>query len=148
MFTYAGGAETLHALARTHYGRCVADPLLSRVFGTEPHPAHVDRLADWLGEVLGGPDRYTRLHGGHHALLRKHAGRGITEEERQRFVEIFFESADEVGLPPHPVFRKRLREYIDWGTGIALEVSYQATVGDTDEPVPVWGWGEAGPPVG
>ena len=146
MFAYAGGAEALQALAETHYGRCVTDPLLSEVFGSEAHPDHVARLADWLGEVLGGPDRYTQLHGGHHALLRQHAGRGITEEQRRRFVEIFLESADAVGLPDHPVFRTRLREYLDWGTGIAKDVSQSSEVLETDEPVPVWGWGAAGPP--
>jgi hemoglobin len=146
MFAYAGGAPALQALAETHYGRCVSDPLLMQVFGTEPHRDHVVRLADWLGEVLRGPDRYTRLHGGHSALLRRHAGRGITEEQRQRFVEIFFESADDVGLPANPVFRTRLREYLDWGTGIAVDVSQQASVADSHEPVPIWGWGPAGPP--
>lgn len=147
MFTYAGGADALRALAETHYGRCVTDPVLVEVFGSEAHPQHVERLADWLGEVLGGPDRYTRLHGGHHALLRQHAGRSITEEQRRRFVEIFLESADAVGLPGDPGFRTRLREYLEWGTGIAMDVSQQDEVGDTDEPVPVWGWGPAGPPA-
>jgi truncated hemoglobin YjbI len=146
MYEYAGGAAALQALAETHYGRCVTDPLLSQVFGPEAHPDHVVRLADWLGEVLGGPDSYTRLHGGHHALLRRHAGRGITEDQRRRFVEIFFESADAVGLSDNPVFRTRLREYVEWGTGIAKDVSQQAEVEESDEPVPVWGWGSAGPP--
>jgi hemoglobin len=147
MYEYAGGADALHALAETHYRRCVNDPLLSQVFGPEEHPDHVVRLADWLGEVFGGPDRYTRVHGGHHALLVRHAGRGITEEQRRRFVEIFFESADAVGLPDHPVFRQRLREYVEWGTAIALDVSQENEVGNTDEPVPVWGWGPAGAPA-
>ena len=146
MYEFAGGATALRSLAETHYGRCVTDPLLSQVFGDEAHPDHVVRLADWLGEVLGGPASYTELHGGHHALLRRHVGRGITEDQRRRFVEIFFESADAVGLPAHPVFRTRLREYVEWGTGIAKDVSQQATVEDSDEPVPVWDWGPAGPP--
>jgi hemoglobin len=146
MFAYAGGADALHAVAETHYGRCLTDPVLSEVFGAELHPEHVAHLADWLGEVLGGPDRYTRLHGGHHALLERHAGRQITETQRQRFVEVFLESADAVGLPDDPVFRTRLREYLEWGTGIAQEVSQRPDVPDTHEPVPLWGWGAAGPP--
>ena len=146
MFEYAGGDRALRALAETHYGRCLTDPVLSQVFGTDARPEHVAHLADWLGEVLGGPDRYTQLHGGHHALLLHHAGRGITEEQRQRFVEVFLESADAVGLPAHPVFRTRLREYLEWGTAIARDVSHEPTVPDTREPVPIWGWGAAGPP--
>jgi len=146
MFSHAGGDPALRALAKTHYDRCVTDPVLSEVFGTEPHPDHVEHLADWLGEVLGGPDRYTRLHGGHHQLLQRHAGRGITEEQRQRFVEVFLESADAVGLPADRVFRERLREYLEWGTAIARDVSQEAVAPDTHEPVPLWGWGAAGPP--
>jgi hemoglobin len=147
MFEYAGGAPAIRALAATHYGRCVTDPVLAQMFGDEPHPGHVVRLADWLGEVLGGPDAYTREHGGHNALLRQHAGRHITEEQRRRFVEVFFESADDIGLPDHPVFRERLREYVEWGTAIAKDVSQQDEVGHTSEPVPVWGWGPAGAPT-
>jgi hemoglobin len=147
MFEYAGGAPAIHALAATHYGRCVTDAVLAEVFGDESHPQHVVRLGDWLGEVLGGPDTYTRSHGGHNALLRQHAGRQITEEQRRRFIEIFFESADAVGLPDHPVFRQRLRQYVEWGTAIAKDVSQQDEVGHTDEPVPVWGWGPAGAPA-
>lgn len=146
MFEYAGGAPAIHALAATHYGRCVTDPILAEVFGDESHPQHVVRLSDWLGEVLGGPDTYTSSHGGHNALLRQHAGRRITEAQRQRFVEIFFESADSVGLPDNPVFRERLREYVEWGTAIALEVSQEDEVGETQEPVPIWGWGPEGAP--
>lgn len=147
MFEYAGGAPAIHALAATHYGRCVADPVLAEVFGDESHPHHVVRLSDWLGEVLGGPDTYTRSHGDHTALLRQHAGRGITEKQRQRFVEIFFESADSVGLPDNPVFRERLRAYVEWGTAIAVEVSQETEVESTQEPVPSWGWGAAGAPA-
>jgi hemoglobin len=146
MFEYAGGARALHALAETHYRRCLTDPVMSKVFGTDARPEHVAHLADWLGEVLGGPDQYTQLHGGHHALLLRHAGRGITEAQRQRFVEVFLESADAVGLPDHPVFRTRLHEYLEWGTAIARDVSHEPTVDDTREPVPIWGWGPAGAP--
>jgi truncated hemoglobin YjbI len=147
MFEYAGGAPALRALAETHYEACVTDPVLAEVFGAEAHPEHVAHLADWLGEVLGGPDRYTRLHGGHHALLLRHAGRGIAEDQRRRFVEVFLESADAVGLPANPVFRERLREYLEWGTAIARDVSQSPTVAETHEPVPIWGWGPAGAPA-
>lgn len=146
MFEYAGGAPAIQALAATHYGRCLSDPVLAEVFGDDQHPEHVGRLADWLAEVLGGPDAYTRQHGGHNALLRQHAGRHITEEQRRRFVEVFLEVADDVGLPDHPVFRDRLREYVEWGTAIARDVSQQDGVDPTSEPVPAWGWGPAGAP--
>ena len=101
---------------------------------------HVEHLAAWLGEVFGGPDSYTRELGGHGALLRHHANRSITEAQRQRFVEVFLEAADEAGLPNDERFRRRFREYIEWGSRIAVEISEPGADITTHEPVPRWGW--------
>src|SRR5262245_10169228 len=99
IFEHAGGADALHRLADAQYRRCLTDPVLIQVVGTQGRPGHVDHLAAWLGEVFGGPDFYTRDLGGHGALLRHHANRAITEEQRRRFVEAFLEAADEAELP-------------------------------------------------
>jgi hemoglobin len=90
--------------------------------------------------VFGGPDLYTRDFGGHGALLRHHAHLSITEAQRQRFVEIFLEAADEVALPSDERFRRRFREYIEWGSRIALEISQPGENITTGEPVPRWDW--------
>lgn len=116
------------------------------IFGVEGRPGHVEHLADWLTEVLGGPKAYTDQHGGHQALLRHHANRGIQERHRVRFVEAFMAAADEVGLPDNPAFRTRFREYLEWGSAIAKEVSQPGADTSSDDPVPVWDWGPAGPP--
>ena len=50
---------------------------------TEHHPTHV---AVWLGEVFGGPPRYTEQHGGYPHMLGKHRGRALTEKMRRRWV--------------------------------------------------------------
>jgi hemoglobin len=140
LFDHAGGAEALRRLADAQYRRCLTDPVLTPVFGTRGRPGHVDHLAAWLGEVFGGPDVYTRELGGHSALLRHHANLSITEEQRRRFVEVFMEAADEVGLPADERFRRRLREYLEWGSGIAVAVSQPGADVSSREPVPRWGW--------
>jgi len=140
LYAYAGGSDAMRRVAGAHYRRCLTDPVLSQVFGTTGHPEHVEHLADWLGEVLGGPKRYTELHGGHAALLAHHAGRSITEPQRARFVEAFLEAADEAGLPDEPRFRAALRDYLEWGTAIARDVSRPGADVSSDEPVPVWTW--------
>ena len=147
IYEYAGGAAALHRLAAAHYRRCLTDPTLGKVFGTEARPEHVDHLAAWLGEVFGGPSVYTDQLGGHGSLLRHHANLSITEEQRQRFVEVFFDAADEVGLPVNEVFRARLAEYLEWGTQIALAVSQPGADTTSSDPVPRWGWGNAGAPT-
>ena len=146
IYQYAGGADAMRRLATAQYDRCLHDPVLIEVFGTTPHPDHAEHLASWLGEVFGGPAIYTEQHGGHSGLLRHHGNLQITEPQRQRFVEVFMAAADEVGLPDAERFRTRLREYLDWGSAIAVEVSQPGAELSTDQPVPQWGWGEAGPP--
>lgn len=147
LYEVAGGRERLLALAVAQYRRCLSDPLLVEIFGTTSAPTHAEHLADWLSEVLGGPKLYTQKHGGHGALLRRHAGLAIQERHRTTFVEAFLAAADEVGLPEHPVFRTRLQEYLEWGSKIAEEVSQPGADTSSNQPVPVWGWGEAGPPA-
>lgn len=146
LYEYAGGHAALRRLAAAQYQRCVTDPDLVEIFGSKPRPDHVDHLADWLTEVLGGPKLYTAHHGGHQALLRHHAGLDIDERHRTRFVEVFLEAADEVGLPDHPTFRRRLHDYLVWGSKIAEDASQPGADTSSDQPVPVWDWGPAGPP--
>jgi hemoglobin len=62
-----------------------------------------------------------------------------------RFVDAFLESADEVGLSADPAFRRRLRAYLEWGSTIARDVSQPGADVTSDEPVPVWGWGDESP---
>lgn len=140
IFEHLGGADALRRLADAQYRRCLTDPVLTEVFGTRARPEHVDHLAAWLGEVFGGPDSYTRELGGHGALLRHHANRSITEAQRQRFVEVFLEAADEAGLPSDERFRRRFHEYIEWGSRIAMAISQPGVDVTTHQPVPRWGW--------
>jgi hemoglobin len=147
MYEFAGGAEVWRRVAAAQYRRCLTDPVLNQVFGTEGRPEHAAHLATWLSEVFGGPDDYTKELGGHGGLLRHHANLGITEPQRARFVEVFLEAADEVGLPADPRFRQRLAEYLEWGSAIALEVSQPGADVTSTDPVPRWDWGPAGAPT-
>lgn len=147
IYEYLGGDAPLLRLAAAQYGRCLSDPILTPVFGTDGRPGHVEHLAAWLGEVFGGPATYTERHGGHGGLLRHHANLQITDEQRRRFVEVFVEAADEVGLPDSPIFRKRFREYIEWGANIAQSVSQPGASVESDQPVPRWDWGPDGAPA-
>ena len=140
IFEHLGGADALRRLADAQYRRCLTDSVLIQVFGTEGRPGHVEHLAAWLGEVFGGSDFYTRELGGHGALLRHHANLAITEAQRQRFVEVFLQAADDAELPSDERFRRRFREYIEWGSRIAMAISQPDADITTHEPVPHWGW--------
>ena len=57
--------------------------MLAPVFAQMPHD-HPRHVATWLGEVFGGPRRYTDEHGGYPHMLAKHLNRALTEEQRRR----------------------------------------------------------------
>lgn len=139
IYEFVGGAETLDRLTSVFYDRVRADPLLAPVF-VNFTDEHARNVAIWLGEVFGGPPTFTAEHGGHHGLLIRHLGLGITEEQRARWADLMVECAGEV-LPADELLQRRFAEYIQWGTTIAREVSGPGQeVGDDPGAVPRWGW--------
>src|SRR4051812_7845654 len=76
LFEFAGGSPAFLALATAHHARCLADPELNHPFSHEDqHPQHVERLAAYWAEVLGGPPGYSTACGGdQHGVLAMHAG--------------------------------------------------------------------------
>ncbi|HCT75804.1 MAG TPA: oxidoreductase [Micromonosporaceae bacterium] len=147
IYEWAGGDEALQRLTSVFYGHVRKDPLLAPVFAgmDERHSQHV---ATWLAEVFGGPDAYTHEHGGHAHMASKHLGRGITEEQRRRWVGLLMDSADEVGLPSDPEFRAVFAYYIEWGTRMAIIYSGENPPPVSAAPVPKWEWGKTPPWIG
>ncbi len=144
LYDWAGGADAFERLTEAFYRQVREDDLIGPLFaGMDPrHPAYV---AIWLGEVFGGPDRYTRERGGYSHMLSQHIGRGITEPQRRRWVNLLLDAADEVGLPADPEFRAAFLGYIEWGTRLALANSQPGAIPVAHAPVPHWGWGVAPP---
>ncbi|QNS06550.1 group II truncated hemoglobin [Streptomyces xanthii] len=144
IFAWAGGAEAFGRLTEVFYGHVLRDPLLEPVFAgmDAGHPQHV---ALWLAEVFGGPSRYTDERGGHPHMTRRHLGRGITEAQRRRWVDLLLDSADEVGLPSDPEFRAVFVYYIEWGTRMALVYSGENPPPVDAADVPRWSWGQTPP---
>jgi hemoglobin len=140
MYEFAGGDPAFLALATAFHARCLEDPVLAHPFSHPGNPDHVARLADYWGEVLGGPPRYSTSHRGHSAMLEIHARQGADDELGRRFVRAFVQAADDAALPDDPVFREGLRAYMEWAVAEVLSYSPEDSVVDTDLPVPHWGW--------
>ena len=87
-FEHAGREDGLHRLEQIFYDSVLADPLLQPVFGSG-RPEHVDHLASFTAESFGGPDRFSREVGFAH-LIAVHRGLRITEDQRPRFVELYW----------------------------------------------------------
>lgn len=140
LYEYAGGDEAFLALATAHHARCVADPELNHPFSKDDlNPAHLERLAAYWGEVLGGPARYTALSADQTSLLLMHAGNGDMTDLGRRFVECFVLAADDAGLPADPEFRAALRSYMEWAVADVLAHEDRDAVPE-GIPVPRWSW--------
>jgi hemoglobin len=147
LYDWAGGLPALERLTRVFYEHVVADELIGPLFAhmDHDHPRHV---AMWLGEVFGGPDRYTRERGGYPAMLGHHLGKAITEPQRRRWVALLLDALDEAELPADPEFRAAVVGYLEWGTRLALSNSQPGAQVVRSAPVPRWGWGVAPPWTG
>jgi truncated hemoglobin YjbI len=97
LFAWAGGAQAFSRLTRIFYGHVKTDPILAPVFA-QMSPQHPQWVAQWLGEVFGGPATYTQERGGYPHMLSRHLGRALTEPQRARWVRLMGEAADEAGL--------------------------------------------------
>lgn len=95
--------------------------------------------------MFGGPAEYTSSLGGYEAMLGHHLGRGITERQRRRWVELLKDSADAVSLPADPEFRAAFVGYLEWGSRLAMHNSQPGAGVAAHAPVPRWGWGVAPP---
>jgi hemoglobin len=145
LYEWLGGMPVLEKLTAVFYARVPSDPLLGPVFArmSAEHPKHV---AEFLAEVFGGPATYSAERGGHPNMIRHHLSRGLTQEQRRRWLELLLSCGDEIGLPDDPEFRSAFVAYLEWGTRLAVINSQPGASVTEDAPMPRWGWGEAGGP--
>jgi hemoglobin len=139
LFEYAGGEAAFLALAEAHHARCLADPELNHPFShPDQHPQHVQRLAAYWAEVLGGPPVFSGQYNSQASMVRMHCGNGDMTDLGRRFVACFVAAADDAGLPDDPEFRAALRAYMEWAVSDVL--GYEGTVVPDLLPMPRWSW--------
>ncbi len=140
IYEHAGGYGALHHFVDVFYSSVLADPVLQALFGAGK-PDHVDHLTWFEQESFGGPDDFTRKLGFMH-LVDVHRGLEITEEQRERFVELYMAAADTARLPDDAAFREALRSHVEFGSHVAMQNSH-AESDDQLHPlrgVPKWQW--------
>jgi len=141
LFEFAGGEPAFLVLAAAHHERCLRDPELSHPFShPDQHPQHVERLAAYWAEVMGGPPRYSQSCGDHSGVLRMHAGNGDLTDLGRRFVDCFVRAADDAGLPGEPEFRAALRSYMEWAVAEMLSYPSSAAEVPAGTAMPRWSW--------
>jgi hemoglobin len=140
LYEFAGGEAAFLALARAHHERCLADPELNHPFSHPgQHPQHVERLAAYWAEVLGGPPRYSGECGDESGVLRMHSGNGDMSDLGDRFVACFVAAMDDAGLPADAGFREAMRTYMRWAMDQVLAHERPESIAP-GRPMPRWGW--------
>lgn len=141
MFEAAGGSAALLSVAQAFHRRCLADEVVSHAFSHPgQHPEHVERLAAYWAEALGGPGDYTAAMGDHSHVLRLHAGDGEHQEMDDRTQVCFALALDDAGLPQDERLRSTLRDYFRWVT--TQMAGYPDSEDDVPDamPLPHWSW--------
>ena len=147
IYERAGGQDAFEKLTEVFYAKVLKDDMLRDMF-QNISPEHAKHVAHFISEVVGGPKLYTGESKRSHAhMISRHVGRKLDETQRQRWIQLVLESADEIGMPNDPEFRSALVGYLEWGSRYAVAHS-QASENpiDEDTPMPKWAWGEPGAP--
>lgn len=139
VYDYAGGREAFLALAAALHERCLEDPVLNHPFSHALNPDHLDHLADYLGEVFGGPSAYSAI-GNHSGMMAMHALTGAEVGMAGRFVRCFDLAVADAGLPEDASFRQVLHDYITWATRDVDEYTPIGSVVPEGLAFPRWSW--------
>jgi len=141
LFEFAGGEPAFLALAAAHHARCLQDPELNHPFShPDQHPQHLERLAAYWAEVMGGTHRYSSSCGDQSGLQDMHAGNGDMSDLGRRFVACFDQAVDDAGLPDDPEFRAALHAYMQWAVDDVLAYSPVGATVPAGLAMPHWSW--------
>ena len=141
VYEAVGGDAGLLRLAGAWHARVMADEVVSHAFSHGFHPKHIERLAAYWAEALGGPSTYSDLYGDESSVVRMHSGNGPHEEMDQRAIACFDQAVRDIGIPESDLLGRVLHEYFAWAATTALS-RYPRSAADVPEGlrIPHWSW--------
>ena len=141
VFEAAGGTEGLSRLARAWHERVVADEVVGHAFSHGFRADHVERLAAYWAEALGGPATYSGAFGDETEVVLMHSGNGRHEEMDRRAVACFDGALADVGLADDDRVRRVLHDYFAWATTTTM-ARYHRSADEvpTGLTIPRWSW--------
>ena len=116
VFEAAGGMDGMLQLANAWHRRVMADEVVAHAFSHGFHPEHVERLAAYFAEALGGPTAYSDSYGDESSVVKTHSGNGEHDEMDRRAIDCFDQALADVGLTRDDVLRQVLHDYFAWAT--------------------------------
>jgi len=141
VYEATGGADGMRALAGAWHARVMADEVVAHPFSHGLHPDHIERLAAYLGEALGGPPSYSDAYGDETSVVRIHSGHGRHEDMDRRAIACFDQALVDVGLAGDDRLRQVLHDYFAWATTTTM-ADYHASADDVPDGlrIPQWSW--------
>jgi len=76
----------------------MADDVVAHAFSHGFHPQHVERLAVYWAEALGGPTTYSDSYGDETTVVKMHSGNGEHDEMNRRAIVCFDLALSDIGL--------------------------------------------------
>jgi len=141
VFEAAGGNDGLCRLAEAWHKRVMADEVVAHAFSHGFHPQHVERLAAYWAEALGGPTTYSDRYGSETKVVKMHSGNGEHDEMNHRAIACFDLALADVGLDHDDVLRQVLHDYFAWATTTTM-YRYHGSAKDVPNGlrIPRWSW--------
>jgi len=84
VFEAAGGYDGRHRLAGDWHRRVMADDVVGHAFSHGFPPRHVESLAAYRAEALGGPSTYSDCCGDETSVVKMHSGNWKHDEMDRR----------------------------------------------------------------
>ncbi len=142
IYQAAGGMDGMRRLAAAWHEHAVADPIVGHAFSHGFRPDHVERLAAYLGEALGGPAVFSESLGDETQVVRLHSGNGLHPQMDEAAIACFDRAIEDAGLGADPDLAGALHDYWAWSTHVRM----QAYPDDASRVpgglrVPHWAWG-------
>ena len=140
VYEAAGGEDGLKRLADAWHRRVLADELVSHAFHGGVHADHIDRLAAYWGEALGGPSTYSTAYGDDTFVVRLHSGNGQHEEMDRRAIACFDQALADTDLASDEGLRRVLHDYFAWAT--TAMARYSGSADDVPDGLRIdrWSW--------
>jgi hemoglobin len=141
VYEAAGGAPAMLALAHAWHQRCLADPEAQHPFSHPGlHPQHTERLAAYWGEMLGGPDAYSRELASVAHMVRIHSGNGPHPELDAATERCFALALDDAGIPDDERLRSTLVDWFAWSNRVVNHTYERPELVPDDLTLPHWSW--------
>jgi hemoglobin len=144
IYEAAGGQDGMRRLAAAWHARVLEDEVVSHAFRHGVHPEHVERLAAYWGEAIGGPPTFSTLYADETTVVRIHSGNGLHEEMDRRAIACFDQALIDAGLADDDRLRRVLHDYFAWATTTTM-ARYTESAADVPDGLKIARWGWEGP---